>query len=85
MLCLEDPLLGPDPYVYVEADASDLHPIALGLRAWIDALADGSVHLFGEPGLVTSRPGWFLPVEGTAGAPPLGSNREAGIVPATGG
>jgi DNA-binding HxlR family transcriptional regulator len=30
------------------------------------ALADGSVRLFGEPGLVASLPGWFLPVEWTA-------------------
>ena len=62
-LCLEDPLLGQELYVYVEADAADLYPIARGLRSWTDAMAQGSVRVYGEPGLVAALPGWFLPVE----------------------
>ncbi|MCV0402869.1 MAG: helix-turn-helix transcriptional regulator [Chloroflexi bacterium] len=61
-LCLEDPLLGEERYVYVEADASSLFPVARGLRSWADARADGSVAIFGPPGLVAELGSWFLPV-----------------------
>ncbi|MGH2455600.1 MAG: winged helix-turn-helix transcriptional regulator [Candidatus Limnocylindria bacterium] len=60
-ICLEDPLIGHERYVYVEADAADLNPIARGLRPWSDAIADGSVHVYGQPDLVGHLPGWFLP------------------------
>jgi hypothetical protein len=62
-LCLEDPLIGQDRYLYVEADAVDLYPIARGIRSWTEAAADGSVRVYGEPELVAALPGWFLPVE----------------------
>ena len=62
-LCLEDPLIGQERYVFVEADATDLYPIARGLRSWTDGMADGSIRVYGEPGLVAELPGWFLPVE----------------------
>lgn len=62
-LCLEDPLIGQDRYVYVEADAADLYPIARGLRSWRDAVAEGSVRVYGQPELVAGLPNWFLPVE----------------------
>ena len=62
-LCLGDPLIGQDRYVYVEADAADLYPIARGVRAWTDAVTDGSVRIYGEPELVAALPGWFMPVE----------------------
>jgi hypothetical protein len=55
-----DPQLSDERYVYVEADAAALHPIARGLRSWADALADRSVRVYGEPGLVSALPGWFL-------------------------
>ena len=60
-LCLEDPLLDPDRYVYVEADAATLFPIARGHRDWAAATADGSVHLYGDPALVNDLPNWFVP------------------------
>lgn len=60
-LCLEDPELGDERYVYVEADAEALRHVARGRRSWTDALANGAVHLYGEPGLVAALPGWFLP------------------------
>jgi DNA-binding HxlR family transcriptional regulator len=75
-LCLEDPQLGEDLYVYVEADAADLYPIARGLRSWTDAVADGSVRIYGGPELVAALPGWFLPVERDEGAPSHLSLRE---------
>jgi len=62
-LCLEDPLIGQDRYVYVEADAADLYPIARGTRSWTDAVADGSVRVYGQPELVAALPGWFMPIE----------------------
>lgn len=62
-LCLEDPLIGQDRYVYVEADAADLYPVARGLRSWAEATADGSVRIYGAPELVAALPGWFLPIE----------------------
>jgi DNA-binding HxlR family transcriptional regulator len=62
-LCLEDPLIGQDRYVYVEADAADLYPIARGIRSWTEAAEDGSVRVYGEPDLVAALPGWFLPVD----------------------
>src|SRR5215211_379423 len=51
-LCTEDPLLGQERYVYVEAEASDLLPIARGIRSWTDAIVDESVRVYGEPELV---------------------------------
>jgi DNA-binding HxlR family transcriptional regulator len=62
-LCRDDPLLDSERYVYVEADARELFPIARGLRSWADGIADGSVQVYGDPALVAELPGWFLPVE----------------------
>jgi DNA-binding HxlR family transcriptional regulator len=58
-ICVEDPKLGQDRYVYVEADASSLYPVSRGECSWATALADGSVRLYGEPKLVKGLPGWF--------------------------
>jgi DNA-binding HxlR family transcriptional regulator len=60
-LCLEDPLLPDDRYIYVEAGADSLYPIARGLRGWEAAVADRSVRLFGDPALIRDLAGWFLP------------------------
>jgi DNA-binding HxlR family transcriptional regulator len=65
-LCVDDPLLDADRYVYVEADAAALLPIARGTRSWTDAIAEGSVTVYGDPGLTAALPGWFLPVETSA-------------------
>jgi DNA-binding HxlR family transcriptional regulator len=65
-LCIEDPLLSEDRYIYVEADTDALYPLSRGLRDWTDALADRSVRLFGNPRLITDLPGWFLPVAAVA-------------------
>lgn len=58
-ICDEDPLLGDDRYVYVEADAASIYPIARGGRTWREAIDDGSVAVFGDPILVRALPGWF--------------------------
>ncbi|MGI8658477.1 MAG: winged helix-turn-helix transcriptional regulator [Candidatus Limnocylindria bacterium] len=62
-LCLEDPLLGAERYVYVEADPADLFPIARGMRGWSEAIDDGSVSVFGPPALVGQLGSWFLAPE----------------------
>jgi DNA-binding HxlR family transcriptional regulator len=58
-VCIEDPSLAGDRYVFVEADVRALYPIARGMRAWSAAIADGSVQLSGEPALVRALPTWF--------------------------
>lgn len=58
--CVEDPLLAEDRYLYIEADAAGLYPVARGLRTWTDAIADGSVQVYGDPMLVSALAGWFL-------------------------
>jgi DNA-binding HxlR family transcriptional regulator len=58
-ICVEDPGLPQDRYVYVEAEGATLYPISRGLRNWSTALADGSVRLYGEPELVKALPSWF--------------------------
>lgn len=63
--CLEDPMLGEDRYVFVEADADALYPVSRGQRSWEEAIGDGSVRLYGNPSLVADLPGWFLPPEST--------------------
>ena len=62
-LCVEDPLLSEDRYVYVDADPAGLFPIARALRSWTEAIADGSVRVYGEPDLVRSLPTWFKAIE----------------------
>ncbi len=73
-ICIEDPCLGGDRYVYVEADVGVLYPIARGLRDWSSAIADGMVRLFGDPSLVRSLPTWFLPARAAASAGPIEAN-----------
>jgi DNA-binding HxlR family transcriptional regulator len=59
-LCLEDPRLGDERYVYVDADADALRHVARGRASWTDALISGAEHLYGEPDLVDALPGWFI-------------------------
>ncbi len=74
-LCVADPSLGGDRYVYVEASVRALYPVARGERSWDDAIADGSVRLYGAPGLVCLLPGWFHP----PGASPASSSASASL------
>ena len=83
-LCLEDPQLSEERYVYVEADAADLYPIARGLRSWTDALADGSVRVYGESELVAALPGWFMASAERDGLPSISPrNARIGVADAT--
>jgi len=65
-LCIEDPLLPDDRYIYVEAGADALYPLARGLTDWGAALAGRSVRLFGNPDLIRELPAWFLPAAAAA-------------------
>jgi DNA-binding HxlR family transcriptional regulator len=67
-VCLEDPMLGDARYVYVEAGADDLLPIARGQRTWAEALGDGSVSAYGAPELVSAMGDWFTAPSGVASA-----------------
>jgi hypothetical protein len=56
-------LLSGDCYVYVDADPAGLYPIARALRSWTEAIADGSVRVYGAPDLVRALPTWFMATE----------------------
>jgi len=58
-LCIEDPLLAPDRYLYVEAGADALLPLARGLTGWHQAIRSGSVSVYGDPSLLRTLPSWF--------------------------
>jgi DNA-binding HxlR family transcriptional regulator len=77
-VCLEDPMLGGERYVYVEADADALLPVARGQRTWADAIGSGSVTAYGSPELVSAMGGWFLAPSGVDRMP------AASTTPATG-
>jgi DNA-binding HxlR family transcriptional regulator len=62
--CLEDPLLDESRYVYIESSVPVILALARGHRDPADAMADGSVELFGDPALVARMPSWFLPADG---------------------
>ncbi len=80
-VCLEDPLLAEERYVYVEATTDALHPIARGLRSWTDGIADASIQAFGDPVLVRAMSTWFLgtdrpmPARPSEATPPPASPR----------
>jgi DNA-binding HxlR family transcriptional regulator len=66
--CLEDPLLDEARYLYIESTVPTILALARGHREGADAIADGSVQVFGDPILIEQLPTWFLPAD----APPDG-------------
>ena len=68
--CLEDPLLDEARYVYIESTVPAILALARGRRDPLDAIADGSVEVFGDPALVEQLPTWFLPADATVDAAP---------------
>ena len=61
--CLEDPLLDESRYVYIESSVPTILAIARGHRDPSDAIADGSIEVFGDPALVEQLPSWFMPAD----------------------
>jgi len=70
-ICIEDPFLSSDRYVYISSDVRAIDRIARGLGSWTEAVADGSVQLFGEPSLVRTLPSWFRAPERLGSAVPV--------------
>lgn len=60
-LCVEDPMLAEDRYLYFDGDARSLYSVARGLRDWTQALTDRSIQVSGDPALIRELPEWFLP------------------------
>ena len=80
--CLEDPLLDETRYVYVEASLPVLLSLTRGHRSWADAIADGSVQAFGDPGLIAQLPRWFKPPDDSPAvgtAPMPATKRRVGV------
>jgi DNA-binding HxlR family transcriptional regulator len=64
-ICIADPMLAGDRYLFVEADVRALYPIARQTRGWAAAIEDGSVQVFGAPELVEALPSWFVSSNGS--------------------
>ncbi len=58
-VCIEDPGLAEDRYVFLETDVRTLDRVSRRARSWWDAITDGSIRLYGEPTLVQALPVWF--------------------------
>lgn len=58
-ICIEDPRLADDRYVFVETDVRILDPVSRGRHTWREAIGDGSIRLYGDPALVRALPTWF--------------------------
>jgi DNA-binding HxlR family transcriptional regulator len=72
--CLEDPLLDESRYVYIESSVPAILALARGHRDAADAIADGSIEVFGDPTLIERLPSWFataeIPKEDDTDSPP---------------
>lgn len=58
-VCIEDPGIAEDRYVFLETSVRSLLPLARGSGDWQRAIDDDAVELFGNPRLIAQLPGWF--------------------------
>ena len=58
-VCIEDPGIAEDRYVFVETDVRTLDRVSRGVGSWREAISNGSIRLYGEPTLVRALPAWF--------------------------
>jgi DNA-binding HxlR family transcriptional regulator len=58
-VCIEDPRIAEDRYVFLEATVSSLTPLARGTGDWRRAIDDDAIGLFGNPRLIAQLPSWF--------------------------
>jgi len=58
-VCIEDPRIAEDRYVFLEATVRSLMPLARGTGDWRRAIDENAVGLFGNPRLIAQLPSWF--------------------------
>ncbi len=58
-VCIEDPRIAEDRYVYLETTVGSLMPLARGMGDWRRAIGDDAIELFGNPRLIEQLPSWF--------------------------
>ncbi len=74
-VCIEDPRIAEDRYVYLETTVRSLMPLARGMDDWRRAIGDDAIELFGNPRLMEQLPSWFA---GPPAADPSSIHRRAG-------
>ena len=74
-VCVEDPGIAEDRYVFLESSVRSLMPLARGMGDWRTAIDDDAIELFGNPRLIAQLPGWFA---GPPAMGPDGGDRRAG-------
>ncbi len=74
-VCIEDPRIAEDRYVFLETTVRSLMPLARGTGSWRTAIHDDAVALFGNPRLIAQLPGWFA---GPPATGPDSRDRRAG-------
>ncbi len=73
-VCIEDPGVAEDRYVFLETTVRSLIPLARGVGDWRRAIHDGAIELFGDPSLIAQLPSWFT---GPPATKPSGGGRRA--------
>jgi DNA-binding HxlR family transcriptional regulator len=68
-VCVADPSLATDRYVFVSSDVHAIDRVARGLRPWRAEVADGSIEVAGNPSLVRAIGSWLRPRPELAPAP----------------
>ena len=58
-VCIEDPGIDEDRYVFLETSVGALMPLARGAGDWRQAIEDDAIEVFGNPRLVSQLPSWF--------------------------
>ncbi len=74
-VCIEDPGIAEDRYVFLQTSVGSLMPRARGMGDWRRAIHDDAIELFGNPRLIAQLPGWFA---GPPGTGPDSGDRRAG-------
>lgn len=71
-VCIEDPRIAEDRYVFLEASVPSLMPLARGAADWRRAIRDRAIEVFGNPQLIEQLPSWFdrTPAETPASGEP---------------
>ncbi len=58
-VCIEDPRIDEDRYVFLETSVGALMPLARGAGDWRRAIEGDAIEVFGNPRLVSQLPSWF--------------------------